>query len=379
MNRAISISIALLVLLSSIISLAQSGYVEYTLVLANNTLIPGNANVSGGGYPLAIAFDTNNSYLYVLGRSTIFIVDPNNNSVIGEIPLQSPSTSIAYVPSNGYIYVATNGSGILVINPSTKGVVDRIPIYGEIWQMVYVPSNGYIYVSVSSSDEVDVIDTLNNTIVTTIKVGPEPIGMAYDPNNSYIYVADYGSGEVSIIDTKNDSLVGNIAIGGFPWGIAYDPNNGYIYVTEYNGMVVAISTVVDDVVANISIGNGIARCLTFDPSNDLIYVTVDNVSGLGNVVVINTTNVIGRIQVGKTPWGITYDPTNGHIYVANTGSGTISIIATQISQLTSSGNATTFVPTPPMSSKISPINTIVLVIIAFVLVVSVLLVFFKKK
>ena len=380
MKSTILLSLAILLLTSSILSLAQGvGYVEYTLVLDSNTLIPGNTNVTGGGNPLAIAFDPNNTFLYVLGKDSIFIVDPTNNSVLGKIPLPSGSTSIAYVPTNGYIYVATNGSGILVINTSTKEVVGKIPINGEIWQMIY--ANGHIYASVYSSNEVIAIDPSNNTIIATIKVGLNPVGIAYDPKDNYVFVANYGSNSVSIIDPKDNSLIANVTIGGFPWGIAYDPKNDYIYVTEYNGEVVVLDPTTEKVVEDLSIGNSIARCVAYDPINGLIYVTVDSYNAPNNVTVIDPTNntIVGRIQVGYFPWGITYVPSNGYIYVANEGSGTLSVIATQATQSTlTQPTPTTFVPT--QSSTVGQGTDIVVYIaLAIVVVAIVFIVFFKRR
>ena len=331
--------VSLLPLLSlSTLTVSESGnpagYVKYTLVLYNNTLLPGNVAVEGEGYPSAIAYNPSNGYLYVLSLNSVFVVDPASDRVIERIPLNMAGslepTSIAYDPSNGYIYVAVNVSSVLVINPATKEVVSEVPVRGEIWQMVYDPSNGYIYAAVTSSNAVAVIDPSKNAVVATIGVGLNPIGMTYDPKNGYIYVADYGSGEASVINPKNNNVVANVSVGGFPWGITYDPKNGYIYVAEYNGKVAVVDPSTDKVVANISVGDGVARWVTYDPSNGLAYVTVDCYNAPNNVTVIDPSNnsIVAKIQVGYFPWGIVYDPVNGYLYVANMRSGTLSVIAT---------------------------------------------------
>jgi len=65
--------------------------------------------------------------------------------------------------------------------------------------------------------------------------------------------------------------------------------------------------------------------IAYDPSNGYIYVTD---SGSDTVSVINgTTNkVIAIIPVGKEPWGVAYDPSNGYIYVTDVDSSTVSVI-----------------------------------------------------
>ncbi|PVU69576.1 hypothetical protein DDW06_02965 [Sulfolobales archaeon SCGC AB-777_K20] len=65
--------------------------------------------------------------------------------------------------------------------------------------------------------------------------------------------------------------------------------------------------------------------IAYDPSNGYIYVAD---VGSGTVSVINGANnsVIAKIPVGTEPWGIAYDPSNGYIYVTNYGSDTVSVI-----------------------------------------------------
>jgi len=78
------------------------------------------------------------------------------------------------------------------------------------------------------------------------------------------------------------------------------------------------------VIATIPVGTwpvGVA----YDPSNGYIYVAD---SGSNTVSVIDGTTVIATIPVGIEPAGVAYDPSNGYIYVTNFASGTVSIIST---------------------------------------------------
>jgi len=65
--------------------------------------------------------------------------------------------------------------------------------------------------------------------------------------------------------------------------------------------------------------------IAYDPSNGYLYVTD---SGSGTVSVIDGANntVIANIPVGSGPWGVVYDPSNGYVYVTNYYSGTVSVI-----------------------------------------------------
>ena len=66
----------------------------------------------------------------------------------------------------------------------------------------YIPVisvGNYVYVANSSSDNVSVIRTSNNTVVATIPVGDYPYSIAALPNGSYVYVTNFISNNVSVI------------------------------------------------------------------------------------------------------------------------------------------------------------------------------------
>ncbi|MGC9167228.1 MAG: hypothetical protein ACP5GR_06280, partial [Thermoplasmata archaeon] len=67
---------------------SNPGYVKYTLVLSNNSLINGNfVNTSQGLYPFAAAFDSSNGYVYVTNRGSdsVSVINGATNKVIANI------------------------------------------------------------------------------------------------------------------------------------------------------------------------------------------------------------------------------------------------------------------------------------------------------
>src|SRR5438128_202721 len=93
----------------------------------------------------------------------------------------------------------------------------------------------------------------------------------------------------------------------------------------------------------ITLGDNTAGGIAYDPIRNTMYMTnidptgctlhvgcVPPVGRPSYVTVINTTtnNVIRNIPVGLDPFGIAYDPIYHTMYVANSGSNTVSIINT---------------------------------------------------
>ena len=94
------------------------GYVKYTLVLSNNSLINGNfVNIVNGIWPVGVAYDSSNGYLYVTNSfsDSVSVINGANNTVIGNITVGSWPSGVVYDPSNGYLYVTNYASGTVSI------------------------------------------------------------------------------------------------------------------------------------------------------------------------------------------------------------------------------------------------------------------------
>src|SRR5205085_5801556 len=63
------------------------------------------------------------------------------------------------------------------------------------------------YISNSTSNDVSVINTATNAVVTTIPVGTRPYGVAVSPNGSRAYVANFISNSISVINTATNTVL----------------------------------------------------------------------------------------------------------------------------------------------------------------------------
>ena len=75
----------------------------------------------------------------------------------------------------------------------------------------------FAYIPNTGSNSVSVIDTVTNTVVTTVTtVGVFPYGVAVHPDGSTVYVAINGSNSVSVIDTATNTVVDTVTVGSSP-------------------------------------------------------------------------------------------------------------------------------------------------------------------
>jgi len=299
------------------------------LSLAINFLPP-STTITVGSYPLGVAYDSSNGYVYVANSnsSTVSVINGATNKVIANIAVGSYPFGVAYDSSNGYVYVANEGSNnVSVINGASNKVIANIAVGSSPLGLGYDSSNGYVYVTNWGSNNVSVINGASNKVIASIAVGSWPWGVAYDSSNGYVYVTNEGSNNVSVINGASNKVIASIAVGSYPYGVAYDSSNGYVYVAnDDSSSVSVINGATNTVIASIAVGLG-PWGVAYDSSNGYVYVANE---GSNNVSVINgaTNTVIASIAVGSEPAGVAYDSSNGYVYVANYDSNSVSIIST---------------------------------------------------
>ena len=77
-------------------------------------------------------------------------------------------------------------------------------------QNAYITNQG---ISPNFSNNVTVIDTTTNKVVTTIEVGLAPSGVAVAPDGSKVYVANQFDHTVSVIATATNTVAATVKVG----------------------------------------------------------------------------------------------------------------------------------------------------------------------
>jgi len=174
------------------------------------------------------------------------------------------------------------------------------------------------------------------TQLTTIHLEGDPIGEAYDPANARLFVADFQTNNISVIDTITNQVVSVIPL---TFGIeqpVYDSGNGLVYVGDCCSSVYAINATTNQAVASIVLGAGCyPGCAPSDAAYDSTNGDVYTVDGFtSNLSVIHGTVVVATIPgVGSDPYGIGYDRRNGDLYVSNEGNNSLAVVDGSTNQI----------------------------------------------
>jgi YVTN family beta-propeller protein len=338
---------------------ANTGSNNVTVIngTTNLTIGPGiPVGVSGAGNPTALAFDSGTDQIFVPdstwgGHSSmpVEVINDSNNSVVATVYVGDEPVSLAYDPTNSLVYVVNElSNNLTAISDATDTVVGNFSGFDEPEGATYLPAQQEIDVADTGNDSVSSFWPGDNQIEYNTTVGDSPIGIAYVPlyGTAYPVVMNWASANVSVLDDGTNYVDYNIRLAQSPLGSVYDSFDHEVWTT--NNLYVGTVNVINDSIdrfpsAPIWVGHYPVG-LAYDPAYDYLFVAN---SGSNTVSVISGFNntMFKTIPVGNTPEGITYDPGDYEIWVANSGSDNVSVI---------DANTTTLVGTVSLPADSSP-------------------------
>jgi DNA-binding beta-propeller fold protein YncE len=134
-----------------------------------------------------LAYDTANHNMFI-GGSSITVV--NTAIVVIKTIAINANGGFVYNPSNTEMYALGTG-GVTPI--SHRNVALSTIANSGSYAGAFDSTNKAIYVS-TGGNSVSVINSMTNTISTSVSVSPGPISILYDPSNTYVYAVNYGTG-----------------------------------------------------------------------------------------------------------------------------------------------------------------------------------------
>jgi YVTN family beta-propeller protein len=175
------------------------------------------------------------------------------------------------------------------------------------------------------SGTVSVIDTTDDTVITTIPVGVGPLEVLYCPLNDRIYVTNMGDGTVSVINPNLNTIVATVAAGVQPRYMTYCAATRTIWVSDFVGFVI---TIIDAATNTVSATIPFAEypgALCFVPLNDYVYCSY---SAYQHLLAINpyTLNVDEIIDQPENTQAMIYCTKNRLLYCLGRTSGNVWVL-----------------------------------------------------
>ncbi len=124
-------------------------------------------------------------------------------------------------------------------------MVDGIPAVGGSSPNSIVAAGKYVFISNGNNDNITVLDSRKQRIVTHLKLTPEerlsklrgiiPFGLAVSPDEKRVYVAESGINAIAVIDVPTLKVIGHIPTGWFPAKLKVSPDNKKLIISNAKG------------------------------------------------------------------------------------------------------------------------------------------------
>jgi len=314
--------------------------------------------INVGTAPAAVGVNEQTNLIYVAdsGSDDVAVIDGASNTLLTKISIPSSTPqAITVDPRTNEIFVGTVGTGagtvpyLAVINGATNGVgyPDPSGLGGPI-AAAFSPLTNRAYVL--SYADANIEEYLEEYII-----GPQfligftsrpgrPTAVATDPASGKVYVVDglfplapTSIGAAEIVDESNNSIT-SIPAGVNPYSVAADPAGNTVYVADQSSApgvsatVMAIDDASNSVFATYIVGQTPVPAkipapnkMSIDSAGNLVYVANEASNDVSVIYANSQASSQGTVSVGTTPSALLLDG-NCNVYVANFGSGTLSVL-----------------------------------------------------
>ena len=309
---------------------------------ANRPYISNTLALAGDGRTMVTSNMINNSM-------TILI--PSFDRVVAEVPVGKDPRSVALTLDGTRALVTNHADGTLsIVSMTQNAVIGTIPV-GVMPYGVVTGSNDVAYVSLEGSNQIAVVDLVNQRVSSRIDVPAAPAGLTLW--GDFLYVTHFWSGDISMIYLPQGQVVQTVSTGSdtalfqnlepdITRGIAYLPQtrlNAQNMALSYESAAFPVVNVVSLRDLTILRDRRIALDTADRSVNMPFAVALDRfaqrlyVANAGSdsvsVIDLNTGFARAHIAVGANPRGLLLNGDNTLLYVHSELDGTVTTIDTR--------------------------------------------------
>ncbi len=315
---------------------------ESTLVLSNNTLVPGDFVARSSDLPSLEAYDpdTNEIFVESFYAGVIDVLSGSSNKVVATIPAGEYANTLTWDPWDDNVWFGLQTyDEVSVANASTDLIERTVGIGFEPLAMAADPVNGNLFVTGTNSTGAAWIAVLNGSSGVLQDLFPfatswfpvaGPNGIAYDPVNGEFYIPSVPTGapsatrgNLTIVNAATMAIVKNVSLRFEPSSILYTPANGDLYLGNQSGDNLRLfNPTTDKTGRSIALPN-LPMMLAYDSTAKRIFVGID---GNVSVVSVASNKTIATFPVLRNPDGLAFDPVNNDLYVSDYVWNNVSVV-----------------------------------------------------
>ena len=200
-----------------------------------------------GGRLYAISCDRHTYYEYPAGLLTV--IDTASHAVVESIAVGACPETVTASPDGAYVYVTHYDTCSVSAVDLATGSATAVVLPDAPLAVAFAPDSTHAYVRTERS--LAVIDTTTND-ADDIDTGDLPRGLQLSPDGKRAYVTNFGDRTLSVVDTITNSVTTSVDVPGYPEAVAVSPDGERVYVGDYWSGTVAVFSVptVNDLHAN---------------------------------------------------------------------------------------------------------------------------------
>jgi YVTN family beta-propeller protein len=288
-----------------------------------------------------------------------YIIDTRTLQLVKVIPTDIAPEHLAFSPDSRWYYQGNpDGDSISVIDMQSLSKIKTIPGFVEPLNVTFLPDGSKAYIGNYGAHWVGVIDVRRHELLKKIQIAPMPGTAKLDPDKylgeikgvniaapsidgRYLYAADSDLAVVGVIDTREDKVIKTIRVGRDPWRI-YMSHDGKYGITINNGdeTISIIDTRTNSVAATLEAGPDMTG-VNFAGGKAFV---ISSTSGFVYVYDMGSLKPAGRIKVGTNVQleTATTDTADEKIYLAESTNHEIVIIDARTHAIERVGNVGLF-------------------------------------
>ena len=248
--------------------------------------------------------------------------------------------SHTHSPWEHYLFVPNRESNdIAVIDTATDSLITRIAVGASPHQVALSPVLGRLAVSNSADDTLSVIDLERMQITATLPLGNEPEHMQLHPDGDFLAVGNIAEGSVSIVSLDRQRELQRIDGLHEPHNLTFSPDGDLLYVSNLGANFVSVIDMQTMTLAQqplvIGSGRASASLRTGSEHQGIINITPTRNGALGfaafgdgdnlGIFDLHTGDPIASAPTGDLPWRAFASADGKHMLVPNNGERTVSV------------------------------------------------------
>jgi DNA-binding beta-propeller fold protein YncE len=218
----------------------------------------------------------------------------------------------------------TRGTHVQVVNPDNGTVIGDIPNTPHVHGVALAPELGRGFITAAGDTAIHIFDLKTLQPIATVKADPDDDAILYDPSMKYVVSMNGDAHSATVVDAAAGKLVGTVPLPGGP-EFAVSDNRGTVYANiEDKSLLVVIDLK----------SMKVTRQWSLAPCEKPSGLAIDRVhhrlfSGCRSKVMAisdaDAGKVIGTVPIGDHVDADRYDPGTGLAFASN-GDGTLTVV-----------------------------------------------------